>query len=470
MNVKRISKYIIFNKNIVALALIISLIICTYNYSDFGVKELLMIFIATNLLVYMIYLITKDVKNSLYLFILCLPILVTARRVCYLDFLFMKVTYESIYITSLFILKFKEIKNYYRKYYLENKFSNFMVLIILLSIFSLNSIIFSSDIIMSLRYVCLGVFIPIMFMVEIKVFFSKSDVIKVYYLLILNINFSCLYGFFQIISDGFEFEVIKANRAFITFGYHNVNIFAGILLLIIPLVLDLILYKQNSVRIKIFLYISLFIQMFALWISYTRGAWITFLICIFIMLISKRFRKILIIYSASMLVVIKPLFSYIISRGYGAITILSNQSATSRIQGIFTSFKIMLTFPFGIGMGNYQEVYRNFVLDGYMIIPKKIRWNMNAATYTLEHAHNLFLQIGVELGIVTLIVFILMVVNRIIIASKNYSINRGMIAGIILYMIYSLITGNEFNHKGVITGTLILYIYFSLIQINFEKQ
>lgn len=467
--INRISNYITSNKKMMLLSLIISTIICSLYYSKLGLKELLMIFIATNLLAYMVLLIKKDVKTTLLIFIASLPILVIGRKICYVDFLFLKVTYEDIYLTTLFFLKFKEIKNYY----IENSkqiVSNFMIFIIIFLIFSLNSVIFSNNILNSLRHVYLGVITPIMFMVAIQVFLNKKDVRKVYYLLILSMNFSCLYGFLQISRGGIAFDAIKSNRILLTFGYHNVNIFAGILLLILPLVLDLILYSENSKKIKVFLFVSLFLQVLALGISFTRGAWLTFLICIFIMLSSKKYKRLLIIYIIAGLVVMKPLLTYIISRGTGTVTFLSNQSAAGRIQAIFTSFRIMFEYPFGIGMGNYQEVYKRFAIDGYMMIPRQLRWKMTAASFSLEHAHNLFLQIGVELGIITLIIFVLVLLNRLKLALKKYSINRGLFVSIIIYAIYAVVTGNELNHKGVISGTLILFMYFSLIQINNDLE
>ncbi|HCW04358.1 MAG TPA: hypothetical protein DGK91_07425, partial [Clostridium sp.] len=85
-------------------------------------------------------------------------------------------------------------------------------------------------------------------------------------------------------------------------------------------------------------------------------------------------------------------------------------------------------------------------------MPKSLRDKVVASSNLLEHAHNLWLQIGVEFGIVCLIVFILIVINRIKVIFKDYTFNRGVFTSIVAWVIYSTSTGMEFNHKGVITG------------------
>ena len=66
--------------------------------------------------------------------------------------------------------------------------------------------------------------------------------------------------------------------------------------------------------------------------------------------------------------------------------------------------------------------------------------------------------------------FILIVINRIKVIFKDYTFNRGVFTSIVAWVIYSTSTGMEFNHKGVITGTLILWLLFALIYLSGEKK
>lgn len=458
------------NSKIIILSLIIASILFVLNFRTIGIKDSASIFLATVLLVFDIYLIFKDEKKSLMLFIISFPVLVTARKICYFNLLFISITYESIFVTILFIVKLKVIMSSIKEYSRDKKslLFKFYITLLLFFIFALNSSIFSLDLFKSLSYIYLGIVVPIMFMLCAISILKKEDIIKVFFSLILSLNFSCIYGVVQIMKDGISIESINKNRALLTFGYHNVNIFAGILITIMPLALEMILYKNKSLtkKQKLMLYPSFALQAFALLITFTRGAWITFLLSALILMISKKYSKLLIAFSAVGLVFIKPLFSLIISRGTGGTTFFANQSSMARMQSIFTDFHMMVKYPFGIGAANFYERYKEFAVKGYLSMPEALRWKVNAADYMLEHAHNLLLQIGVEFGVVTLILFIVLIINRIRVMFKNYSDNRALFTSLIIYIIFSVLTGNVFNHKGVITGTLVLFLIFGLIQVN----
>ena len=103
-------------------------------------------------------------------------------------------------------------------------------------------------------------------------------------------------------------------------------------------------------------------------------------------------------------------------------------------------------------------------------MPDLMRANLQVADYALEHAHNLFVQIGVEYGIITMILFIIMIINRLTVVVKDYKNNRGIFAAIIVFTIISILTGGEFNHKGVITPTLILWLLFGITILNSTKE
>ncbi len=337
-------------------------------------------------------------------------------------------------------------------------------------IFAINSISFSQNIVMSLSETYMGLIAPIMFMLCVVSIFTKEDRFKIYYMLIGGLNLSCFYGFFQIFANRIPLNEISRNRALITFGYHNINIFAGILTITLPFIMDMILYKDNTKKEKRFLYISMIICLTALVLTFTRGAWMSFAISIFIILISKKYKKILYFLLAISLFLAKPLLSLMITRGGTTVSFFQNESVIARLQSIFTSIRMMVHYPFGIGAGNFESMYKNFAMEGYFAMPQSFRTQITTANYTLENAHNLWLQIGVEFGVVCSIIFFIIVLNRIALLFKNYSENRANFTSIVIFLIYTVLTGMEFNHKGVITETLIVWIIFAIISLNSSES
>ncbi|WP_392486647.1 O-antigen ligase family protein [Haloimpatiens sp. FM7315] len=456
------------NKKVIFFSLLFSAALAVLNVKKMGIKDSGMFFLATFLLVNQVYLIFKDSKKSIFLFILSLPILVTARKICSIDLVFLKITYESIYVTFLFLVKIKDIfRNL--KYSVKNSSSlsfSFYIMILFFMVFVYNADIYSKDLFNSLSDTYLGVVVPIMFMISVISIIKTKDIDIIIYSLILNLDFSCLYGLMQILKDGVSLSNIKKNRALLTFGYHNVNIFAGILITILPLLMEIILYKKSSKKGKVFFYGSFMLQLIGLAITFTRGAWICFILSVFLILISKKYSKILIVLTSIGLLLSKPALSFIISRGNQNTTFFTNESSVARIQSIFTDIQILKKFPFGIGMSSFKEFYKEFAGRGYLAMPESLRFKATAAHYMLEHAHNLLLQIGVEFGLVALVIFIALIINRLRLCLKNYGENRGLFISTLIYVIFSTLTGNEFNHKGVITGTLIIFMIFALIEVR----
>ena len=461
----KIKNFVFKNKPIFIMSFIFTIALLIINYKNLSSMDLAMLCGSTFLLLIALGFIYNNEKISVFIFILSLPILVTARKFCYIDFLIFKITYESIYITIFFLFKFKKIISTLKKYYYQKE-NKIIYLVISFGVISLSSIFFSTDVKYSMRLTFLSVVVPIMFFLICLAVLKKEDIKKVYYILILNLNFSCIYGMFQVFRKGISIDSLNKNRALLTFGYHNVNIFAAILITITPLLLELILYKKTFIKEKVFLYSSLIIQIIGLLITFTRGAWLTFILSVFIILISKKYKKYLFVLCGLGLVVMKPVLGFIISRGTGSVTFLKNPSAVSRIQAIFTDFIIMKKYPFGTGMGNFPELYKEFAVQGYMSIPSVLRWKMIVAPYMLEHPHNLFLQIGVDLGIFSMLLFLTIIIVTILKTIKDYNNNRGFLVSIVTFSFMAVMTGSELNHKGVISGTLILFLIIALVEIN----
>lgn len=468
MNLRKLNReqYLAFSA-ITLLSLILSVIF----FKQLGAKDAAMFFIGTILLLLEIYLLRVNKKLSVLLFIISFPIIVTARKICYFDFLVFRITFETIYITILFLSSFKDIIQLLKSY-LHTKDSlefKFIILLLAFIIFAYNSSIYSFRLNTSITEIFISVITPVIFMLSVISIFRKEDMKNLWLALIIGIDLSCLYGFLQIVLYHIPFKEIKSNREFLTFGYHNINIFASILMMIMPFLLEILLYKNKTIKEKLFITFSLAVSLFALFLTYTRGAWISFLIALFLVLISKKYKRVIYVLLFLFICVAKPVISFILKRGTST-SIFADESAIARVQSIFTSIKMIITYPFGTGSATFAEMYKKYMESGYLLIPQSIRAKIHVANYALENAHNLWLQIGVELGLVCLIIFILIFVNRVKLAIKNYRNNRPNIISLVMFLIFSILTGFEFNHKGVITNNLILWLVFAMIQINSEDE
>lgn len=438
-------------------------IVALLNFRSLGVKDSAMVFAATFAVSLAITFAFKDKKKSLLLFIVSMPILVTARKAVYFDFFIFKITYETIYISFIFVMSFKLIINWIKDIY-KNSYGrkfNFLLYIGVLLVFALNSTLYSYDVPRSIGYTFISVIIPIMFMLSAIVNFEKKDLEQVYYALFIQISFSSLYGFYQLFSSGKGFS----DRTVLTFGYHNVNIYAGLVILIIPFMAELFLYGKRKLWIRLLIGAALLFNTFTLYITMTRGALLAFAAAILFIFVSKRYRWILYAIGVGSIFVAKPAFNYVIHRGTST-SLLANESSIARIQSFFTSFKIVLDLPFGVGAGNFAEFYKYFSIKGYLAMPDSLRNTIKVASYNLEAAHNLWLQIGVELGIICVIVFLVIILNRVFECFRNFNNNRPALSAIVAYLVFSLITGVEFEHKGVITITLVIWLIFGIIEIN----
>jgi O-antigen ligase len=451
----------------IAILLLLSAVVTILNFSTLGIKDSAMLFAATFVLGAAIYLIFKDKKKSILLFVAAFPILVTARKAFYFDFLVFMVTYETIFVTVLFL---SDIKNIFRM--VRDSFRNrggisfnFLLLTLIFAFLSLNSSTYSYDPLLSVRHTYISVIVPIMLMLSVISNFRAADLSKLVYALIVMIDLSCLYGFLQVITNGIGPGGLAANRLKITFGFHNINVFAGIVILILPFIFEKILYGKKTKREWMFLLTSMFISLAALFITYTRGAQLAFLVSMVIIIISRKHKLLMIGFGALALIGAKPVLGKILGRG-AANGFASSESTVARIESLFTSLKIMLVYPFGTGAGTFKEMYRRYVSEGYQMIPEDFRRNIVVPGYNLEAAHNLWLQIGTELGIITMIVFFIIVINRLYSGLKYFSYNRAALAAIVAYVIFSVLTGVPFEHKGIITSTLVIWMAFGFIDIN----
>ena len=188
-----------------------------------------------------------------------------------------------------------------------------------------------------------------------------------------------LYGIYQYITSPSHFV-----HSFFTLNSY----LAQYLILIIPLILSLFLFEKVK-KEKIFLGVIFFLTFILLIFTLERGAWLGIIFGLLTMGIILRDKRILI---GLPLLLVLAFFAFSPFKAR-AISIVKPSQNLERIYCWKSSFRMIKEHPLaGVGLGNFRYVYPNYMLPG-------------AKEYLL-HAHNVFLQIAVEMGIPGLLVFL----------------------------------------------------------------
>ncbi len=189
-----------------------------------------------------------------------------------------------------------------------------------------------------------------------------------------------------------------ASRAYSTFG--NPNIYAVFLIVTTVFSVALTLEKSERKYAPIYAIITA-LNVFTLVLTWTRGAWLAIIISAigFAVIRSRRCPKILLFPALLAPVFIAFIPKDIIER-FLSIFNMQDSSAISRLSIWRSSLRMFFNnFFIGIGVGSdaFSEEFLKYAED----------------SVTAPHSHNLFLEIGCEMGVFALILFMFMLLIRI---------------------------------------------------------
>jgi len=233
------------------------------------------------------------------------------------------------------------------------------------------------------------------------------------------------------------------------------NSFSASIVLVLPVIFGAIFLKKFNLFYKILFSILFGSGVFCLISTYSRAGWIGFAAAAILMgyLFGQKKRFILIplivltLTGLSLMLFLhkETLKSYV----------FHNYSDKSR-QFIFVkSLKILSEHPLtGIGIGNFHDVYPLYILPGEETLPEEVSrpW----------HAHNLFLNMAVEMGIPGLIAFLWFLLN--IFRQICMSVPGNMEYKEILYGLIAGLTGFLiFNQIDFVMGDVKSGLYFFII-------
>jgi len=321
-----------------------------------------------------------------------------------------------------------------------------------------------------------GIFETVSFYFIIRYFLYKDQnfVQKLILVLILTVYASSIIAFLEFREFGFSPINIYLARMRIGFGYHNMNLFGINSALLVPICF----YSTTSEKfkdLKIITYPALFLILLLSVLTLNRGTFLILSLQLFLLFFIKPTRKFIyvaIIAGIAALIYFKDLVFLYLFRFLGTsegnqIADLVDKSAQIRIDAWMTALKLLWIYPFGLGGGGFQYGWEKYGTD---------------PTYYLGTPHQLFLSVGVDYGILTMLAFILF-----IFISFSYSIRlfkssyaetsflqKFITISLVGYICYGLITVGELSHlsgfKYPNNGyTLVLLALIGITIYNYKK-
>lgn len=224
--------------------------------------------------------------------------------------------------------------------------------------------------------------------------------------------------------DTIKFPELK-NRAYATL--YNPNILAAYFLLALPLGLG-ICFNTKDKLCKIFLAVILMLATGVLVLTFSRGAWLSLLVTIFLYALFCQ-RKLL----------------WVFLIGGGGAFIFAHQLIVARLLSAFnpndtsaeirsvlwhTTYYMIQENLLGIGWGAYRFVYP--VYDYFFF--------ENNSEVIIYHAHNLYLHIAVETSVLGLLLFVLAVGFQMQLAYKYISCTDAQEKGFVVGFLLSMMT------------------------------
>ena len=267
-----------------------------------------------------------------------------------------------------------------------------------------------------------------------------------------------------------------------TFGasFSTASDFAGWLIVIIPIFIGIIAVNIiPSLKLKILLSVSIIIQSSYLLRTYSRGAWLGFLIGISLMVYYVVKNSTLRIKTLCISVVICLLFIYsllprsVITKAKDAIRVnfKFSQGINDRVKSIpqtnrgtnlvrimlwKESLRIIRDYPlFGCGLNNYSIVARNYKsFEGGGIYP-----------------HNSFLQMAAETGLLGLFAFFLLLFGFFIIEMKHLNKENGFLAlgllsGILAFLVHAFFDTHLYSLKLVVLFWYMIGLTIAVIKLD----
>ena len=195
----------------------------------------------------------------------------------------------------------------------------------------------------------------------------------------------------------------------VTSLFSNPNILAIYLLLYFPIPLWATFLHENKGRMRVFYAITTVFCALCILLTWSRGAWLGLFLEFFLFLVFHSRKSRYMLHFLPLLFILIPFLPSNFKSRLLSIGDLGESSIRYRLhtwQGALQMFK---HYPFGIGVGEraWRAIYPRFAVSG---------------TKTVMHAHNVFLQVATEIGVVGLMAFLTLLAFVILCAVQRKNI------------------------------------------------
>lgn len=284
-------------------------------------------------------------------------------------------------------------------------------------------------------------------------FFNEENAQKLVFLSSVALLIVSVIGVGQYLFGRAELRWVDASRfgdigGRVTSLFSNPNILAVYLLLYFPFSLWETFLPQNKGRIRIFYAVTTAFCALCILFTWSRGAWlgVALEILLFLLFYSRKSR--FLIRFTPLLIILIPLLPNNFKSRLLSIGDLGESSIRYRLQTWQGTLRMLGGHPVGIGVGEraWRTVYPQFAVSG---------------TKTVMHAHNVFMQVAIELGIVGLVVFLTLIFVAIARAFQRKSIAA-------LAAISGALVMGMFDHLWYYPGMLVPF--WSILALCMERE
>ena len=369
----------------------------------------------------------------------------------YLDLGYVVVTAETIFI--LLLLMASQIRVAMRPR-LAGFRPHLFVPISLLLLSGILSLFNSLDTHISVRLLVAGVIQPvILFYLLINNLKSIDQVRLVIYALIASALLATVYGIWQVFltfsgrGNAFDYRIVSV--------YYSPAIFGEILLLSYPLVaVTRMSMSARKSATALFLDVVLASMIAAMLMTITRSVWLGLVVSLAVLTFDRKIRSYF--YArlpfVFVLLLILVLLSGVVSEPSGLLELFQRRpvslddfsdrttSIGERIFAWQTAVTMMMDNPTGIGLDMFSRIWPRY----------------RPSSEGLDAAHNLFLDIGVQMGILALVAFLWIVLDsvrtsiRLVRTCADPDAARlglGILSALAGYFVHATFGGAEFAHN-----------------------
>ncbi|MDR3667492.1 MAG: O-antigen ligase family protein [Ignavibacteriaceae bacterium] len=304
---------------------------------------------------------------------------------------------------------------------------------------------------------------------------NKDLVHEILVALMLSVFFSGIIAVTEFNIIGYNLIHIFLSRMRFGFGFHNTNLYGIYSALLFPLIVYLI-YNHKSKAVRIISILSFSLLSLLSIMCFNRGTFIVMGLQIILLFFYTKNRKLIISLLVAFIgvaVYFSNLLLFYIFRFVGNNNPQGlDESALYRLEAWRIALKCLLLYPFGVGGGGFQILWE--------------KYSFKPEIY-LGTPHQLFLSIGIDYGILTLLVFIIILVvafyysYKIIEShSEASTLFKYVIISLIGLFVYGMLTDGELSHlSGFIAPnngySIILFAILSIISyfysdIAYEKK